>query len=245
MHTALEQMFKHIPNSHSLRSLKSNDLSQIIDDAVETSLQQHAKTRLDIFTPSFQSLESQRLKRILREWLSLEASRPSEWEIAALEQPSQVTLGELTLKIKLDRVDKFSDNTNAVIDYKTGRTHRTNEWTDDRPSECQIPLYAMATQKPSVGAIAQVHAKESKFIGMADNNQRLKGVTAIADNKQVETWDELLAHWETTLNQLAQELVDGRIDVEPKKYACDYCELDSLCRISQAQLTEEVDDADS
>ena len=245
MHSALEQLFKHIPSSLKLTSLTPDERSKIIDGAVETSLQQHAKTRLDIFTPSFQSLESQRLKRILREWLSLEASRPSEWEIAALEQPSQVTLGELTLKIKLDRVDKFSDNTHAVIDYKTGRTHRTNEWTDDRPSECQIPLYAMATQKPSAGAIAQVHAKESKFIGMADNNQRLKGVKAIADNKQIETWDELLAHWETTLNQLAQELVDGRIDVEPKKYACDYCELDSLCRISQAQLTEEVDDADS
>ena len=245
MHTALEQLFKHIPNSHSLRSLKSNDLSQIIDDAVETSLQQHAKTRLDIFTPSFQSLESQRLKRILREWLSLEASRPSEWEIAALEHPSEVTLGALSLKIKLDRVDKFSDGTHAVIDYKTGRTHHINEWTEDRPSECQIPLYAMATQKPSAGVIAQVHAKESKFIGLADNKQRVNGAKAIADTQQLETWDELLAHWQTTLNHLAGELTDGRIDVDPKKYACEYCELDSLCRISQAHLTEEVDDADS
>jgi len=181
----------------------------------------------------------------LREWLSLEASRPSEWEIAALEHPSEVTLGELSLKIKLDRVDKFSDGTHAVIDYKTGRNHHINEWTDDRPSECQIPLYAMATQKPSAGVIAQVHTKESKFIGLADNKQRVNGAKAIADTQQIETWDELLVHWQTTLNSLANELTNGRIDVDPKKYACDYCELDSLCRISQAHLTEEVDDADS
>ena len=245
MHSALEQLFKQIPSSQTLKSLTADELSRIIDASVETSLQQHAKTRLDIFTPSFQSLESQRLKRILHEWISLEASRPSEWEIAALEHPSQVTLGKLTLKIKLDRIDKFSDGTHAVIDYKTGRTHRINEWTDDRPSECQIPLYAMATQNPSAGAIAQVHAKESKFIGLADNGKRLTGAKAIADNKQVDTWEDLLAHWHTTLNQLADELAGGRIDVEPKKYACDYCELDSLCRISQAHLNEEVDDADS
>jgi RecB family exonuclease len=181
----------------------------------------------------------------LHEWLSLEASRPSAWEIASLEHPAQVTLGELTLKIKLDRVDKFADGTHAVIDYKTGRTHHINEWTEDRPSECQIPLYAMATQNPSAGAIAQVHAKESQFIGLADNGQRLTGAKAIADNKRFDTWNELLAHWQTTLNDLANELTSGRIDVEPKKYACDYCELDSLCRISQAQLTEEIDDADS
>jgi len=103
----------------------------------------------------------------------------------------------------------------------------------------------MATPNPSAGAIAQVHAKESKFIGLADNGQRLTGTKAIADNKQVDTWEDLLAHWHTTLNHLADELADGRIDVEPKKYACDYCELDSLCRISQAHLNEEVDDADS
>jgi len=245
MHSALEQLFKQIPSSQKLKSQTPDELSQVIDGAVETSLQQHAKTRLDIFTPIFQSLESQRLKRILHEWLSLEASRPSEWEVTALEHPSQVTLGELLLKIKLDRIDKFADGTHAVIDYKTGRTHRINEWTDDRPSECQIPLYAMATQNTSAGAIAQVHAKESKFIGLADNGKRLTGAKAIADNKQIETWDELLAHWQTTLNSLANELTNGRIDVEPKKYACDYCELDSLCRISQAHLNEEVDDADS
>lgn len=245
MHSALEQLFKQIDSSQKLKSLTPDELSRIIDGAVETALQQHAKKRLDIFTPSFQSLESQRLKRILHEWLSLEASRPSEWEIASLEHPSQVTLGELTLKIKLDRVDKFADGTHAVIDYKTGRTHHINEWTEDRPSECQIPLYAMATQNPSAGAIAQVHAKESQFIGLADNGQRLTGAKAIADNKHFDTWNELLAHWQTTLNDLATELTSGRIDVEPKKYACDYCELDSLCRISQAQLTEEIDDADS
>jgi len=106
-------------------------------------------------------------------------------------------------------------------------------------------LHAMATQKPSAGVIAQVHAKENKFIGLADNKQRVNGAKAIADTQQLETWDELLAHWQTTLNHLAGELTDGRIDVDPKKYACDYCELDSLCRISQAHLTEEVDDADS
>ena len=49
--------------------------------------------------------------------------------------------------------------------------------------------------------------------------------------------------WRETLSGLAKEFLEGKSDVDPLPRACDYCHLDSLCRIGDTsnQLSNEVD----
>ena len=44
---------------------------------------------------------------------------------------------------------------------------------------------------------------------------------------------ELVAQWETSLQQLAGEFMAGEAAVNPQPGACDYCDLASLCRINE------------
>jgi hypothetical protein len=49
-------------------------------------------------------------------------------------------------------------------------------------------------------------------------------------------WDGLLQQWRTNLEQLALEIREGRVDVDPK--SCDYCHLTALCRIHEQRAGE-------
>ena len=64
-------------------------------------------------------LEELRLTSLVTEWLDYEAARV-EFEVAETEVKRTVHIDGLTFDLRLDRIDRLSDGTLLVIDYKSG-----------------------------------------------------------------------------------------------------------------------------
>jgi DNA helicase-2/ATP-dependent DNA helicase PcrA len=63
------------------------------------------------------------------------------WVIPAfLEQPFSIRIDEFNITGRIDRIDKLSDGTYEVIDYKTGRSNEKNYLKND----LQLSIYALA-----------------------------------------------------------------------------------------------------
>ena len=62
-------------------------------------------------------------------------------------------------------------------------------------------------------------------------------------------WDSLMRFWKETLETLAKDFLAGVCDVDPNNLpnndrACRYCELGSLCRVSELGRKGDADEGD-
>ena len=93
-------------------------------------------------TPRRQRLEQLRLQRLLLQWLALEARRPADFAVLAIEAKHAIDLDGLALRLQIDRIDRLDDGRLLVIDYKSGSAVDTRSWAEARLTEPQLPLYA-------------------------------------------------------------------------------------------------------
>ena len=94
--------------------------------------------------------ETEQLQLVLTSLLH-EEQRRAPFRVRAVEQRATVTLGPLTLNIRIDRVDELADGTIAIIDYKTGERATSADWFGARLRDAQVPLYA-SQSAAAVGA---------------------------------------------------------------------------------------------
>jgi ATP-dependent helicase/nuclease subunit B len=180
--------------------------------------------------------------------LRLEAHR-LPFRVHRAEQTESYELAGLKIRIQLDRVDELPDGGKLLIDYKTGASNSANDWLDrqpGRPRSPQLPLYALAHREQLAGITFAVLAPgKAEFRGLADTDSIAPGIVDYAQLKParklpgIESWDELLEHWQTVLNVLAQQYLSGDAYVDPLKNECDHCHLHSLCRVHE--LLEGID----
>ena len=85
-------------------------------------------------------LEETRLIDLVTEWLRYESARVP-FTVAETEQKSAAAIAGLSLKLRLDRIDRLNDGSLLVIDYKTGDVS-PKSWDLPRPDDVQLPLYA-------------------------------------------------------------------------------------------------------
>ncbi len=211
-------------------------------------------------------LEEQRLTELVTTWLDYEATR-IEFKVAETEAERTVHIAGLTFDLRLDRIDRLNDGTLRddgtrlddgsllVIDYKSGKVS-PNSWDLPRPDDVQLPLYAgfaLDRDRERLGGLvfAKVRAGEMKFAGYVGDAAAtlfmgLKGTSPLV--KKPFTAEQLL-DWRDCIEQLAQDFLDGKAEVDPREAprTCERCGLQTLCRIQerQAELDAEDDSEDS
>ena len=118
-----------------------NDREAFVAGHVQRVLAQELRPHLRERMPRrYLELEEQRLTRLVTEWLEYEAAR-IDFVVAETEVKRTVHLDGLTLDLRLDRIDRLSDGSLLVIDYKSGNVS-PNAWELPRPDDVQLPLYA-------------------------------------------------------------------------------------------------------
>ena len=182
-------------------------------------------------------LEQQRLQALLCEWLALERARPP-FTVAACEEVLQTSLQGLPLTMRLDRRDTLEEGGELVIDYKSS-SNSLGQWLGERPAKPQLPLYLVASGQSTAIAFAEVKAGKCSWRGLG-NAEGIPGVLhefpkATARYASFDSWDELLTHWHTVLHSLVTAFVSGDAAVDPLPKACDYCGLQSVCRVGLTQ----------
>ena len=83
--------------------------------------------------PRYLELEEKRLVRLVTEWLEYERTRVP-FTVDATEEDANPTIAGLTLKLRLDRLDRLNDGSLLVIDYKSGNVSPTSR------GSCRVPM---------------------------------------------------------------------------------------------------------
>ena len=232
-HAALEHFWRNVESQQKLLALDPGELDSLLAAAVEHALNA-IRTRRDDLPARLVELERLRLHRLLACWIQIEKRRTVPFRVIAREDCRQVELAGVSATIKIDRVDRLDDGREMVLDYKTGECS-ISDWQGDRPSDPQLPVYALSHQGPLGGlAFAQIKTGKIRFRGLASDPLPAPDLSSCDLSSQ-------LRQWRLVLEQLAAHFREGRAEVDPKQgpRTCRICHLAPLCRIHQARLDAE------
>lgn len=200
-HQIMEALFKRFTNQTQLEKLTSPDIKKIILAVLHRLLKQTSARYIHT--------ETLRLENIIEDWINHYEKTRGPFEVVSCEEKVSFMLGNLPLKLRIDRIDKINDQHYIIIDYKTGKTTVKL----DPLAEPQLPLYCLAKKDLPVQEVAVAQIRP--------NDMRFKTVMAQTDL------------WETLLIPIAENYRAGVALVQPRhgEETCRYCDLPSLCRI--------------
>jgi ATP-dependent helicase/nuclease subunit B len=237
LHDALYQLWGELSDSASLRATSGSEREQIIQRAANSAVdgfrQRYPQTEMQ----SLLDVELQRLQPLLKTWLEVEEQR-EEFQVIAREEGLTIALGKLSLELRIDRIDQLPSGRKMIIDYKSGNAE-IRYWAGQRPQQPQLPLYAQAMgEEVEAVSFAVVSGKDCSFKGMG----RATGTAGVKDDigaavknwdVDLQDWDALQEYWSYTMQELAQDFLDGEAQVDPVdiRNTCTWCGLESLCRI--------------
>jgi ATP-dependent helicase/nuclease subunit B len=230
--------------------LEIGDLAAFVRVHVKRTLESKVPPAVrDLMPKMYLELEETRLIRLVTEWLDFERTR-LPFTVEQTEAERIVTISELSMKLRLDRVDRLHDGSLLVVDYKTGNPD-SKSWDLPRPDDVQLPLYKIfgleplqpslfdSVSGPVTGGLvfAKVRAGKACFEGrvadaLATINPGLSGNSNLVKRK-LTAHEE--AEWKGAIEKLVYDFVHGRAEVDPRDYpkTCEYCGLQAVCRVQE------------
>ncbi len=231
LHDALFALWGEIEDHAALCDLDAAEEERAVERAVDAALEAVPGHRRRALGAAYWELEAARLAGLLREWLAVERQR-GDFVVAAREHEVTLALGQLQIRLRLDRIDELPGGARMIIDYKSGRSSLA-DWRGERPARPQLLLYGLAAPENTAAlAVAQVRPRESRFVGLGS-------IAAAPGIMPVEEWETLNGQWRERLEHLAAEFLAGEAAVDPLSPAsCTWCGLQPLCRVGQAEAGE-------
>lgn len=244
LHKALEHIGKQLGGSITLHGLSTRQTEELLSSSTDIAIDYLRILHPETMTPAFSLLERGRLTSLLEGFLLLEKQR-NEFTILHNEKNVSWQHSQLSLNLRIDRIDQLADGSLALIDYKTGKF--TNyRWFDDRPDDLQLPLYQIAIsadseQSVSATLIFQLNAEN---IGLISPMELTDFGAEIKVSRQAKTfeggWSALQDYWNRSIRALVGEFESGLIAVAPTRgyMTCQYCDLGPLCRIAESDQSQ-------
>lgn len=240
LHEALEGFWRILKTQDNLLAATTEEVSNAIDQAVTSAVQGKARFYRHTMTARFNAMEIQRLSGLLAAWLE-EEKRRGTFAVIESEYRTQWQHGELTLNLRIDRLDATPSGKKIIVDYKSPKNTEIN-WFDPRQTEPQLMLYMLAVEAEAPGSvdglfIAQVNVEETKYKGISSDNT-IYPDSFFGSKRNVDPdsdWQAILLSWQDSLSAIANEFLSGYAAVDPKSVnsSCTWCHLGPLCRIGE------------
>ena len=232
LHRALEHLWQHWEDQQQLQATSQHQLENII----ELALQQASYPFTKQLPERLLKAELDRLHQLISKWLDYEQHYRPFFTVKSLEKQTQLTISQLPISLKIDRIDQDINGKQMLIDYKS-RAPSPNYWLGERPEEPQMPLYALsqsANQQISGIAYAEISAQNIRLKGWS--NQTLPHCKAPPDE-----WSELYKQWNKHLQNLSQQFLQGKAHLDPKRgeTTCSQCHLTMFCRRLDVQNSDD------
>lgn len=226
LHKSLEIIWQQLQDADTLRSYPASQLEILLNEAISTA----CKLLSFQYLPFIKN-EQQRLYKLLQQWLEFESKR-EDFSIYALEKSLNIDLGGHSIEVRIDRIDRLKDGKLFIIDYKSGQYQRILDWFCTPLITPQLPLYACFSKpKPSAIAYAEVKLGKINFKGVAEHGELVKGLKPIKKIVPGVEFSEQLMSWHHELEHLVKQFSQGDASLSPVEGACEFCDLQSLCRI--------------
>jgi probable DNA repair protein len=224
-----------LKNQKDLRAFVAKHVEKGMRTEIPTALRERMPRR-------YLELEGIRLTGLVTAWLEFEAARVA-FEVVDIEQKTQATVAGLTMKLRMDRVDRLNDGSLLVVDYKTGLVS-PKAWQLPRPDDVQLPLYAgfaLPAEEALGGLVfARIRPGDLAFCGHVGDARAslLAGLSGSHSLVKAPFGAEQLIDWRGAIEQLAKDFLAGRAEVNPRDYpkTCEGCGLQTLCRIGKSAI---------
>ncbi|MCR9279571.1 MAG: PD-(D/E)XK nuclease family protein [Pseudomonadaceae bacterium] len=254
VHKALEVFWRQVISHDALTRLSQAERATEIGRAVQAAIAHGNRHFQFTIAGPEQDGETERLQYLLEHWLEVERRR-EPFSVIGFEQPVELALGPLRFNGSVDRIDRLSDGSLLIIDYKS-HAPSVQEWLSEledeehRIREPQLPAYVLnLSEQPMAVAFAQVKPEELGFAGVSADEINIAGIRAVAKThskyKNIDDWAALTGLWQRGLLKLTENYAAGDAVVDPLKKACDYCHLQAVCRIDERLPVNVFDDEQS
>jgi len=155
----------------------------------------------------------------LRDFLAAARTLPPA-QVLHTEQSFEIRVGTTSVVGRIDRIDRRSDGSVAIVDYKTGKARDQ----EDADESLQLSLYAMAAKEKwgyNVGALIFHNLEENVPVMTTRTEAQL--LTARA-----------------RVEAAAQGIADGLFDAKPGIH-CNFCAYRSLCPVKEKRIPHRVE----
>jgi probable DNA repair protein len=247
LHGALEKLWRVLGGSEGLLAQSDESLDALITRCVDEAAQDVMGAVSADERPAVNRRECRRAARLIRALCHVERKRPS-FTVRETELERNLELAGAQLRIRIDRVDTLATGGLAILDYKSGRAI-PGDWYGERPSHPQLLAYLAAVgDETQAMATVSVTAREIRFDGVAADPSllpKVRAVEAATVTEEVDPWSYWQREWRKRIEHLAADFVAGRAPVDPRPKACEWCQVVSICRISDASATaveQNIDD---
>jgi probable DNA repair protein len=209
VHAVLEKIWQALKTQEILCSKTEDELRHVVRQAVQDTLKSHIH---GTGHSHFLVTEMDRVEELVTKWLQFEKTRPF-FRVREQETTRYWSLGPVSIRLKIDRIDELEDGSQRLIDYKTGETPSISDWYKPDCRYTQLPLYCL--QNPTTIqsiAYAKVNALKPELRG-------------------IDCETEIIHQWQTRIDQLSRDFCQGQAQPEPIEASiCQRCELNPLCR---------------
>ena len=238
VHRVFEAVWKQVQTQDCLRQTPADELDSIVGVAIDSALAK--RTSDSEFHRELTEAERLRLKGVTLEWLEVDKRRLKPFSVVQIEEGTSFEISGVTIRLRIDRVDRLENGKLLLIDYKSGNP-KANLLENDRPKEPQLLVYAASLGEEVEGVFfAQVKPRDVDLIGFAKEEQ-------LSSNKNVQVlgrrWEAQRNEWRQTVGRLAEEFRTGQAVVNPSKGACEFCDFKPLCRIQESRESDSEDES--
>lgn len=245
VHAVLAEFWQ--PNTQKLhfadlRDMSAEALDAHLNKAIHKALQDFTETT-QLASKTLLALEYERLQKLISAWLAFEKEQGLAFHIVGCEVEKQVDISGIEVTLKIDRIHQLVNGGIVFVDYKTGQAPKTSTWGEDRITEPQLPIYASFFFEDTTQSIAglqfgMVKTAEHDFKGVSqDDFDDEKGKRKTKLVQQFGDWQQLLAHFKTSIEVIAAEIKAGESAVKfSDENALSFCEVKPLLRLPERQL---------
>jgi probable DNA repair protein len=231
LHKGLETVWKQLKTQEGLRATSPDELRRIVENAVVEALH---KDQSEPFRQATSSVERQRLRDLILEWLEIERTRKVPFTVETVEEERYFEIPGLRLRLRVDRIDRLRDGSVVLIDYKSGTVSR-DKLKSPRPPEPQLLVYAAASGELVEGVFfVELQSRNPRAVGAGRENHFESRSVDVKGSE----WGRYLAESHTEVKRLAAEFLDGYAAVDPVSTACLYCPSAPICRVNETNVEE-------
>lgn len=203
LHETLYQLMREKPSQIDIAAWSERDVAKRIDAAITAGFSESLRHADAILRRMF-ALERKRLHSVISKLLVIEKTRP-EFSIEHVEERIEFEFAGVQLTLRADRIDRLSDGTLLIIDYKTGLVKHLLS-RDGNPVDLQVVVYAAALEE-EVGALALLNIGSRAIL--------YKGVGgSVAWNDVVQSdWQDMLRNWKQRVYAAMEQMGDGDVRI--------------------------------